>query len=384
MLKMKCKSMNYAWGQQGSSSLVAKILTHNSLPFDNTKPYAEYWMGTHINGPSEVYTKGSSQLISTLINKQLPYLFKVLSIEKPLSIQIHPDIPTATLLNKAHPEIYKDANHKPELFIVISESFELLFGFKSLQGAYETVIELREVFSFKEAKEFIDAKNIITYKNFIDKLMTLSESESTSIIHKLIELSKLKNNDNSKLIQLLFHNFGDDFGIIIALFMNHLFKKKGDSMYIVANTPHAYISGNCYEVMSNSDNVIRLGLTKKFVDRKNFKKICDEKFNDMLYDPSLLISDHITRENNVVVYHKSQIDDFILKAITIDKETKLSIDKETVLFIDEGNVEIQYDKYTITVNVYGSYFIPKEIKDVNIKVINGDKAIVLLVSQYNN
>ena len=85
-----------------------------------------------------------------------------------------------------------------------------------------------------------------------------------------------------------------------------------------------------------------------------------------------------------MVYHKSQIDDFILKAITIDKETKLSIDKETVLFIDEGNVEIQYDKYTITVNVYGSYFIPKEIKDVNIKVINGDKAIVLLVSQYNN
>lgn len=54
---MKCKSMNYAWGRQGASSLVTKILTQNSLPFDNNKPYAEYWMGTHINGPSEVYTE---------------------------------------------------------------------------------------------------------------------------------------------------------------------------------------------------------------------------------------------------------------------------------------------------------------------------------------
>lgn len=381
---MKCKSMNYAWGQKGSSSLVSKILALNSLPFDNNKPYAEYWMGTHINGPSEVYTEDSStQLISTLINKQLPYLFKVLSIEKPLSIQIHPDIPTATLLNKTHPDIYKDANHKPELFIVISETFELLFGFKSLNGAYETVNEFKEVFSFKEANDFLNNKSINTYKIFIDKLMTLSENESTSIINQLIELSKL-NNENCKLIKLLYNNFGNDFGIIIALFMNHLFKKKGDSMYIVANTPHAYINGNCYEVMSNSDNVIRLGLTKKFVDRQNFKKICDEKFNDMLYDPSLLISDHIKTESNEVLYHKAHIDDFILKAISINKETKMNIQKETILYIDEGNVEIQYDKYKVNVHLYGSYFIPKELKDVNIKVINGDKAKVLLVSQYIN
>ena len=382
---MKCKSMNYAWGRQGASSLVTKILTQNSIPFENNKPYAEYWMGTHINGPSEVYTEDSStQLISTLINKHLPYLFKVLSIEKPLSIQIHPDIPTATMLNKAHPDIYKDAYHKPELFIVISETFELLFGFKSLQRAYNTLLEFKEVFSFKEAKDFINNKNTYMYKIFIDKLMTLSESESSSIIHQLIELSKINNNENCKLIQLLYNNFGDDFGIIIALFMNHLFKKKGDSMYIVANTPHAYISGNCYEVMSNSDNVIRLGLTKKFVDRDNFKKICDENFNDMLYEPSLLISDHIITKKNEVSYHKDKIDDFILKAITIDKETQLTITKETILFIDEGNVEIQYDKNKIKVSLYSSYFIPKEVKDVKIKVINGDKAKVLLVSQYIN
>ncbi len=382
---MKCKSMNYAWGQQGASSLVSKILTHNSLPFDNNKPYAEYWMGTHINGPSEVYTEDSStQLISILINKDLPYLFKVLSIEKPLSIQIHPDIPTATLLNKSHPDIYKDANHKPELFIVISETFELLFGFKSLQRAYNTVLEFKEVFSFKEAKDFINSKSTNMYKNLIDKLMTFSESESSTIINQLIELSKLNNNENCKLIQLLYNNFGDDFGIIIALFMNHIFKTKGDSMYIVANTPHAYIHGNCYEVMSNSDNVIRLGLTKKFVDRDTFKRICDEKFDEMLYEPSLLISDHIKTNKNEVTYHKDKIDDFILKAITIDKVTKMNIDKETVLFIDEGNVEIHFDKNKINAPLYSSYFIPKELKDVNIKVINEDKAKVLLVSEYIN
>lgn len=95
----------YDWGKRGNDSLVAKLYKNVNRDFqiENATPYAELWMGTHPNGPSIVRETG--QLLSAFIAEnpeclgkdvrrvfgaQLPYLFKVLSINNALSIQVHP------------------------------------------------------------------------------------------------------------------------------------------------------------------------------------------------------------------------------------------------------------------------------------------------------
>jgi mannose-6-phosphate isomerase len=72
---------------------------------------------------------------------------------------------------------------------------------------------------------------------------------------------------------MLFSIFKEDRGLLFSMFMNYLQLKQGEFIFINANVPHAYIKGDCAECMANSDNVIRLGLTPKFVDANNFLKV---------------------------------------------------------------------------------------------------------------
>jgi len=84
--KLICSAQNYDWGQPANCSLVSTVLRKNSRPVDESKAYAEYWMGTHPNGPSKILKDGKEVLLSEEINGQLSYLFKVISIKNPLSI----------------------------------------------------------------------------------------------------------------------------------------------------------------------------------------------------------------------------------------------------------------------------------------------------------
>ena len=156
--KLVCASQNYDWGKPANSSLVAEALRENDISVDNSKSYAEYWMGTHPNGPSKIIKNGKEILLSEEINGQLSYLFKILSINKPLSIQMHPDKPFAEILHKTLPKFYKDDNHKPELFIALSD-FELLFGFVSLNKAVEIVKKYKNIFNLKEGEKLINEPN---------------------------------------------------------------------------------------------------------------------------------------------------------------------------------------------------------------------------------
>ena len=159
MYYLECACQTYAWGQPSSKSLVSKILKKNNLPVDESKPYAEYWMGTHLNGPSKIKLQNETKLLSDYLNGNLSYLFKVLSVEKPLSIQLHPDKETAKKLHESHPDIYKDDNHKPELFIALDD-FELLFGFISINQAWEKINIYKNVFNFNEAEKFLNEKTV--------------------------------------------------------------------------------------------------------------------------------------------------------------------------------------------------------------------------------
>lgn len=104
-MELLCKVQKYDWGKMGSNSLVAKLSAKmdNTFVIDENIPYAELWMGTHVSGPSLLKNNGESldYLIkkhpeylgdhtAKRFNNQLPFLFKVLSVNKALSIQAHP------------------------------------------------------------------------------------------------------------------------------------------------------------------------------------------------------------------------------------------------------------------------------------------------------
>ena len=379
MYYLECSCQTYAWGKPSSTSLVSQILKKNNLPVDESKPYAEYWMGTHLNGPSKIKLQNETKLLSEYLNGNLSYLFKVLSVEKPLSIQLHPDKETAKKLHESHPDIYKDDNHKPELFIALDD-FELLFGFINLNQAWDKINIYKEVFNFSEAEKFLNEKNVENYESVIKKIIFLSKEEYENIIKNLLEHKETK---EDSLIKRLYNYFGLDLGILVSMFMNHLYKKKGDSIFISANYPHAYIHGNCLEAMANSDNVIRLGLTPKLVDRKNFEIIIDKYFPNMIYDESIgdpKITEHISfcEEKNIVTYDKKGIDDFKLEEVRILKDQTINIEKKSIVFILEGNVKIN----DMVCYEFNTIFVENEINHAMIQLIDGcEKAKFYIINR---
>ena len=112
-------------------SRVARYALENKClkEVDPDTPYAELWIGTHPKGPSKVKT---GEMLSDVIGEELPFLFKVLSAGKALSIQAHPDKENAERLNKENPSKYGDSNHKPEMAIALTP-FEAMCGFRRLE-----------------------------------------------------------------------------------------------------------------------------------------------------------------------------------------------------------------------------------------------------------
>ena len=367
--KLKCACQNYDWGQYSNCSLVAIALKKNEQEVDENKKYAEYWMGTHPNGPSKIIKENKEILLSDEINGQLSYLFKILSINKPLSIQLHPDKAFAEILHKKYPKIYKDDNHKPELFIALSD-FELLFGLVELNKAIEIVKKYKECFNLKESEELIKNPSIEKYKNFIERLIFLNKEEYEKILKLILKSKESKDN---YLIKKLYDNFGLDSGILISLFMNYLHKKKGEAVFIDKNIPHSYIYGNCLELMACSDNVIRLGLTPKLVDKENFDKIVKLNFEDMIYDKSNRDESdfmEIDDKNKIIKYDIKNINDFKLEEYEIKEDRIINIEENSILFCLDGSIKIN----GILCEEYNSFFVKDKINDIKIELIDGYKS----------
>ncbi|XP_039056270.1 mannose-6-phosphate isomerase 2-like [Hibiscus syriacus] len=147
---------NYDWGRCGMEAQVARLLALNSgFEIKPDRPYAEFWMGTHDSGPSfmadnngeggnlglkDWILKNTNVFGHKVLKKwgpNLPFLFKVLSVEKPLSIQAHPDKELAKELHKLKPNLYKDANHKPEMALAVTK-FRALCGSITLEVKHES------------------------------------------------------------------------------------------------------------------------------------------------------------------------------------------------------------------------------------------------------
>lgn len=269
---------NYEWGKLGLDSKVASLakLNHESVEIDNEKPYSELWMGDHVSGPSlvkdtkkelgQVLTNDSS-LVAGL--DKLPFLFKVLSIEKALSIQVHPNKPQAEMLNEKFPDIYKDDNHKPELAIALTP-FTALCGFRvydEIHGLLMKLHPLAVLIGPNNVQKLIGDSPEDGLKICFNRLMNCSDDEIRTTIQEIGPiLTDLEMPLVSEVFQKLCIEFPNDVGILAIFFLNIMQLNPGDAIFLAANEPHAYLSGDCVECMACSDNVIRAGLTPKLKD----------------------------------------------------------------------------------------------------------------------
>eukprot|EP00190_Bangiopsis_sp_CCMP1999_P004148 CAMPEP_0198733096 /NCGR_PEP_ID=MMETSP1475-20131203/42678_1 /TAXON_ID= ORGANISM="Unidentified sp., Strain CCMP1999" /NCGR_SAMPLE_ID=MMETSP1475 /ASSEMBLY_ACC=CAM_ASM_001111 /LENGTH=433 /DNA_ID=CAMNT_0044496339 /DNA_START=16 /DNA_END=1314 /DNA_ORIENTATION=- len=281
---------DYAWGKKGMSSLVAQIFVRNSLAAAKEEsPYAELWMGAHQSAPT-ILLHDRNTSIADLVEREskqstfrrqtqaeFPYLFKVLSVGNPLSIQAHPNKQLAKRLHEQSSDRYPDANHKPEMAVALSH-FEALCSFRPCQDIAADVARVAEFAAAAgrdPADKFIkDAKNSTkkrdSLQHFFAKLMQQDCETIVKCAKMLAErLEKIEPpavTEEDKTFMYLHARYPEDVGCFAAYLLNKVKLSPGQAFFIGANEPHAYIHGDCIEIMANSDNVVRAGLTPKYKD----------------------------------------------------------------------------------------------------------------------
>jgi mannose-6-phosphate isomerase len=288
-MELKCRVQDYAWGKIGQNSQVAKFAAAACKDFnlEDNKPYAELWMGVHPNGPSIIAETGETlaEYISThpeclgekvkeRFNGKLPFLFKVLSVNKALSIQAHPAKEHAETLHADRPHVYKDPNHKPEIAIALTD-FEGLCGFRPLAEIQDFLVnipELQNCIGDMACKELLAA----TEDNYEHALkaafQALMECESSVLkvqLDTLADKLKTKEAEVDRLVDLylrLVQEFTGDVGCFVIYFLNRVKLSPGQAMYLGPNVPHAYLAGDCIECMAIRDNVVRAGLAPQMID----------------------------------------------------------------------------------------------------------------------
>lgn len=254
---------NYAWG--GHEYL------NELFQLDQAdKVIAEYWIGTHHRGPSKVKIGNDWKGLDTY--DKLPYLLKILDVNGMLSIQSHPNKEQALIgfeaennasipLDAKH-RIFKDDNHKPELMVALGD-FWLLHGFKSeddIKSILQNVVGLSSLETY--LSEGI--------KNLFEHVMGLDESELHELLNPLKkyldESNFVDKNHPDYWAKKAFEDYGFDSGIFGIYFFNLVYLSKWEGIYQEAGIPHAYLEGRNIELMANSDNVFRAGLTPKHID----------------------------------------------------------------------------------------------------------------------
>uniref|UniRef100_A0A6U0ZIS5 mannose-6-phosphate isomerase n=1 Tax=Rhizochromulina marina TaxID=1034831 RepID=A0A6U0ZIS5_9STRA len=280
---------DYAWGIRGNDSRVARYALEAGAiqDVDPAAPYAELWLGTHPKGPS---TLEDGEPLEGVVGGALPFLFKILSAGKALSIQAHPDKQNAERLHAADPDHYADENHKPELAIALTP-FEAMCGFRRLEEIAHLLRKHPEfaacVSSEAKLKVFMarseEAKKA-ALQDFFASFMHCPAEVSAAQLRELIQRLQQEQSKAvhphpheelpwerkcARAVLRLHQQFPGDPGAMAPLFLNYLLIAPGESFFMAANEPHAYVAGEIIECMACSDNVVRAGLTPKFKDVEN-------------------------------------------------------------------------------------------------------------------
>ncbi|CAH6803095.1 Mannose-6-phosphate isomerase [Vibrio chagasii] len=374
MFKLKNHIQNYAWGSKNS--------IHELFGIENptNEPQAEIWMGVHPGGCSRheesdkflsdiIKQNKSANLGRYTVNRfgELPYLFKVLAADTPLSIQVHP--------NKHKSEIgfareneqgivlddpvrnYKDPNHKPELVYALT-SYRAMNGFRPI----EHIIRLFNEIALSELVQEVDlleqGASSEALGQFFSSIMMLSRRRKEKVLAQLEEAYNKPALSNMaceaiEYSKVFKRHYEGDIGLLAPFILNTVELEPGEAMFLFAETPHAYVQGTALEIMASSDNVLRAGLTPKHMD-------VPELIDNVVYSS---IGPEELKMSPVIKGSKAQypipVDDFgfdILNATPVRQEQYVR--SAEILFCIDSNVVVESEGKSVELSPGESVFIP--------------------------
>ncbi|MFE5895600.1 mannose-6-phosphate isomerase, class I [Streptomyces sp. NPDC056462] len=269
----------YAWG---STTAIPKLLGAEPTG----EPQAEMWMGAHPGAPSRtergtlvevIEADPERELGEAAVAKfgpRLPFLLKILAAGAPLSLQVHPNLEQAKegyedeerrrIPVDAGHRNYKDANHKPELICALTE-FDGLCGFRDPVAAADALDGLG-VDSLKPYVDLLHAHpEDAALREVLTAILSADPDEMARTVADAAAACARLGGDYAPYADLAHHYPGDP-GVIAAMLLNYVRLQPGEALFLGAGIPHAYLSGLGVEIMANSDNVLRCGLTPKHVD----------------------------------------------------------------------------------------------------------------------
>jgi mannose-6-phosphate isomerase len=330
---LKNPIQNYAWG----SKTFIPQLTGVSTP-ENT-PQAELWMGAHPKAPSLVWNNGKWIPLHELIQEdpegilgkptankfsnRLPFLFKVLAAERPLSIQAHPnrvqaqqgfsrENSTGIPLNAPHRN-YRDDNHKPELICALTP-FSALIGFREMEEIVALTDRLGAPRFRDKVMDSWGLTNHESLRRLFTGLLTMEGDDQRRMVAEVVESCEKYASEDKAFEWTLKLNraYTGDTGVLSPLFMKVVHLGPGEAIYISSGQLHSYLEGAGIELMANSDNVLRGGLTSKNVDVPELIKILD-----FAADGRYLLNPE--RGMNGEKFYRCPAEEFILSVISLNE-----------------------------------------------------------------
>ena len=364
----------YPWGSIDS---IPALL---NKPNPDNEPWAELWMGAHSKAPSVISIDNTNLSLSALIEKKpvetlgaatsdrfdnkLPFLFKVLAAGTPLSIQAHPNLAQAkegfAKENDAGVPIdapernYRDDNHKPEIICALTP-FYALRGFREISE----IIRLLDILNLSELK--LPLENLRTaqdksgLKKFFNAIMTMSKELQQKLIANAVKVAD-NSEDCFEWTHKLNAEYPGDIGVLMPILLNLVLLEPGQAMFLPAGELHAYLDGTGIELMANSDNVLRGGLTPKHMDVQELLKLLTFSTGA----PEILIPKTDTTCEQI---YASETPEFMLSVITPDKNTSYMSKKEhsaEIIICTDGEASLRQvgNQAEIEIHKGVSVFIP--------------------------
>jgi mannose-6-phosphate isomerase len=329
----------YEWG---SRTAIPELLGEEP----DGRPAAELWFGAHPGDPSPVPGTGGTladlvaadpatalgPAVAERFDRQLPFLLKVLAAEKALSIQVHPDLmqaragfaaeEAAGVDRSAPTRNYRDANHKPELICALTP-FTALCGFRP-------VAETRALLAGLALPELAFVAQALDAPDPLRTAFTavLTHPDPAPAVAALTTRAAAAADGPLAATRLAAADFPGDVGVLLTLLLNDVRLEPGEAIYLGAGNVHAYLRGTGVEIMANSDNVLRCGLTPKHIDVPELLRITD--FAE-LADP---------RWPAVGGSFAVPVPDFRLTRLTVEEPTGLHDPGPMIALCTDGRVEI--------------------------------------------
>lgn len=356
---------SYDWG---SRCTLAEL---TGRPSPSPTPEAELWFGAHESAPSAVGESGSITLIDRIredpqtqlgaqcaeaYDSTLPFLLKILAAEKPLSLQAHPTSAQAEAgfarENAAGIDLsasyrnYRDNRHKPELVVALKR-FEALAGFRDISSTV-TLLTALELSGLADDVASLTANPCSAeLKALALRWMRSSREQHDRCALEVIERATALLGSGGWIVDRfeaelstaldLARRYPGDPGVLMSLLLNRVSLAPGEGLFLPAGNLHAYLSGSAVEIMANSDNVLRGGLTTKHIDVDELSSILD--FTPIPVD----VLDPQPCDRGGEYVYPAPVPEFILRRWELDgnHEVTLGGDGPAVVLCTSGRVKVR-------------------------------------------